>query len=77
VTTAADWGPVLMAAPPAPELHHLTCCDDDTAMCGADVTGQEWCEEDREPRCEPCYRVNEQRLPCTVPGCPAGKEAPK
>lgn len=53
------------------ELHHTTCCDDDTGMCGEDLKGQRWCDP-KTCTCIPCplcALVIKDGLPCTVPGC--------
>lgn len=50
---------------------HLFCCDDDVAMCGADVSGEtEVTGTPEEDCCEVC--VNKQRLdlPCPDLECP-------
>jgi hypothetical protein len=46
---------------------HIVCCDDNVAMCGADVTGTPWVESDDV--CPLCELVEDEDLPCPVPGC--------
>lgn len=57
-------------------MHHLTCCDDDTAMCGKDVAAVPFCDEGHEdPPCPVCAYVKESGLPCPVSGCTWGAGA--
>lgn len=56
---------------------HLTCCqDDDLALCGADVTGEPWADEDdsADDDCTVCEYLDahddDVDEPCTTP-CPA------
>jgi hypothetical protein len=57
-----------------PEVDHLTCCDDDIAMCGEDLSGAEWCESPGDrPVCPLCALVAEDGLPCPVKGCEGWK----
>lgn len=53
------------------DLHHLVCCDDNTAMCGADVTNEPWLNGPApgEVMCPECANIDEHDWPCTVPGC--------
>jgi hypothetical protein len=50
---------------------HLFCCDEDIAMCGADLTDQDVQERDDDtPVCPMCALVEDEGLPCPVPECP-------
>lgn len=53
------------------DLGHLVCCDYDLAMCGLYVPSPEypWCD-DEEPTCPLCCYIEDEGLPCPVPGCP-------
>lgn len=51
------------------ELHHLTCCDDDIAICGADVSGQEWSNGDGAAPCLDCARAHANGEPCQRFSC--------
>lgn len=58
-TTAQDTGDNL--------THSVCACDDDLALCGADVSGQPWADDDEEVDCvvcqdlmgEPCARCGQ------------------
>jgi hypothetical protein len=61
------------AAPPGAGADpiHLFCCDEDIAMCGAGLKGEEKQERDDDtPVCPLCALVEDEGLPCPVPGCP-------
>lgn len=47
---------------------HLTCCNDDIAMCGVNVSGDEW-DHDGKFLCPTCAYMDNENLPCPVPGC--------
>lgn len=65
----------LLVSGGSPDLQHITCCDDDLAMCGQDVTGHVWAsDEEAERFCPMCFLVEEEGLPCPAPGCPAGEQ---
>lgn len=49
------------------DVLHLTCCDDDVAMCGEDVSKHEWADDG--PPCPLCKLVQDEGLPCPVTGC--------
>lgn len=53
------------------DLHHIVCCDQDTAMCGLDVSDHPW-EPTAPNPCLWCAHIDEARLPCTVAGCTEG-----
>lgn len=45
------------------DLVHVACdCDPDTALCGTDVTGQGWDDDDVETTCVVCRDLEYQ--PC-------------
>lgn len=51
------------------ELAHLVCCcDDDTAMCGLDVTDEPWCVAD-DQECVVCRDLWPDDTPCPRCGC--------
>jgi hypothetical protein len=56
-------------APPAPAgVDHIYCCDEDVAMCGADLSdvpeGNEF-----PTMCPTCVDAQVRRVACPVPGC--------
>jgi hypothetical protein len=51
---------------------HYICCDPDVAMCGISVAGQEWVDGQPDRTCRLCLYVDDEGLPCPVPGCPGG-----
>lgn len=52
---------------------HITCCDNDIALCGEPVATHEWVADwDPGEDCAMCIYVIDQHLPCTVPGCTGG-----
>lgn len=57
-----------------PDAHHIVCCDETTALCGQDVSGEPRDESaEAESRlCPLCAWAEDEDLPCTVPGCPNG-----
>ena len=49
---------------------HLTCCDDNLAMCGLDVTDHEQISDDENvTECPYCAAVRDAHRPCPVTGC--------
>ncbi len=50
------------------DIDHLYCCDENVAMCGADLTdtpdGPEFDEV-----CRLCLLAEQSGMPCPVPGC--------
>lgn len=49
---------------------HVTCCDEDIAMCGLDVTDHAVIETDDDSKdCRVCRVAADNDLPCPVPGC--------
>ncbi len=48
---------------------HIWCCDKDTALCGADLSGTDDCDGEDCDICPPCAAADEDDLPCPVPGC--------
>lgn len=61
----ADVGPV----------DHYYCCDEDVALCGADLSGVPEGPE-YDVICPMCADALEANVPCPVPGCPAIQERP-
>ena len=54
---------------------HLFCCDEDIAMCGANLKEEDEQERDDDtPVCPMCALVEDEGLPCPVPGCPGDDE---
>jgi hypothetical protein len=52
---------------------HITCCDDSTALCGADVRGQMripvfLSEDSSAAPCSACLELEDAGQPCN-PGC--------
>ncbi|QIJ62582.1 hypothetical protein [Streptomyces sp. JB150] len=61
--TALAADPVASAPNTGEELTHAVCfCDDDVALCGANVAGTEWATEDEEVDCVVCQDL--LLLPC-------------
>lgn len=50
------------------DRNHYFCCDEDVAMCGVDLSGVPFTDD--EVDCRPCRYVFLEGLPCPVPGCP-------
>lgn len=58
-----------------PGLHHYTCCDDDLALCGTDLSGCDWVEagnESDEDLCIVCLELAKAGAACHAPNCPGG-----
>ncbi len=51
---------------------HLWCCDPDVALCGADISGEEECDDPGHVICVLCTLAADAGMPCPVPGCPEG-----
>jgi hypothetical protein len=52
------------------DLCHLTCYDDNIAMCGLDVTGHDWIGDNVDlPPCLLCDYIDRENLPCPIAGC--------
>lgn len=51
-------------------VKHLSCCDEDVALCGLDISDYEFNDDDDVPICPLCAYVDDEGLPCPVPGCP-------
>lgn len=49
------------------EMSHIVCCDDDTAICGIDVSDAVWRPDEEDADCVVCIELEE--LPC--PNCDA------
>jgi len=60
-TLTLDTAPVLSASVPSDDcLDHVTCCgDDNLALCGTDVTADEWIPEDSPTTCVVCASLEE------------------
>jgi hypothetical protein len=61
----------------ATELFHLWCCDKDEALCGLDISNLPETDGIVEPKCETCYRLDDEDADCrkcvndsAVPVCP-------
>lgn len=76
VSTLLEASPVTTAAGADDDLTHVTCCDDDTAMCGFNVANQRWADDDEETTCPLCAWADEMDLACTIPGCPNSVPVP-
>ncbi|WP_432112827.1 hypothetical protein [Streptomyces sp. S1] len=64
--------PAPTATPPAAldtDITHIVCCDDDTALCGLDVSGFRWHQGG-----EDCVVCLDLRGPCG-PNCPFEEES--
>lgn len=51
---------------------HYTCCDENTAMCGAQLLGIDLADDDPTPDCQLCVYAWENGVPCPATNCPAG-----
>ena len=51
------------------DVDHYYCCDDDIALCGADLTGMEYMDRGPDWDCPLCVLVLDADEPCGVPGC--------
>jgi hypothetical protein len=49
------------------DLRHVVCCDDDVALCGLDVSGDDWSGEG--PVCVPCEIEWKTGPPCPAADC--------
>lgn len=62
--------------PGDPDTFHLVCCSTEIAMCGEDVSGDNWTDGEGETPCPLCAWVEDANLPCPVPGCPYQPNVP-
>lgn len=51
------------------ELNHIVCCDDDTALCGLDVSGDRWVRGGKIPVCPLCKLAWDEGPPCPPADC--------
>ncbi|MEU9208505.1 hypothetical protein AB0D27_11260 [Streptomyces sp. NPDC048415] len=58
--------PTVTAPDSGDALTHVVCCNDDVALCGTDVAGQEWVDDDEDPTCVVCRELAD--APCPVCG---------
>lgn len=67
MTTATLPAPTVADGQPD-QVDHIYCCDEDIALCGADLTavplGPEF-----DLMCAMCVLAQDARRPCSVPGC--------
>lgn len=70
MSTVLEDAPVTTGGAYDDDLTHVTCYDDDTAMCGFSVAGQRWVDDSEETTCPICAWLDEEDLACTIPGCP-------
>lgn len=56
-----------------PDNAHISCCDDDLSLCGADLPGWVWCDDDwpDEDICEVCVRLDRTGRGCGARFCRA------
>jgi hypothetical protein len=74
VSVAIDDRPVTTSAgQDDDDFDHIICCDDNVAMCGRDVTLDEWSENEENPECPLCTYLWDSGLPCPVAGCKGGQ----
>jgi hypothetical protein len=66
--------PVAPAVSGDDDLTHLTCCQPEVAICGADLTDGEDVPAlaDDEPMCRLCIYADENDVPCPTVSCPVG-----
>jgi len=55
----------VQTAAAAADLLHTVCCDENLALCGADVTDQPW--TDTGQTCTTCDRLEAARTECACP----------
>lgn len=48
---------------------HVVCCNDDVALCGADVANRPVLPDDTDVTCRICEIAYEEDLPCGNPEC--------
>ena len=68
--TLADARPAAEVAGAVPDLFHRVCCDDDHALCGADVSGCPWGPLTGEQFCVVCDELDKAIESCGAPTCP-------
>jgi hypothetical protein len=69
MTTKAEAKPVPTDGSKTPdELFHITCCNDDIALCGLDVMSYSEVSGKGEPNCVVCEDLNKDDIPCS-PTC--------
>lgn len=67
--------PTPATTPSDDRVPHLVCCHDDIAMCGTDVSGENWVdEEDPADNCKLCAYIDDEGLPCPLPDCTGGDQ---
>lgn len=71
MTAAVLEQPALTSTGPRDDFHHWWCCDDNVALCGADLTNVPVTEQE-EPICPACEVVRRTKTPCPVAGCGYG-----
>jgi len=54
-----------------PDELHIICCDEDTGLCGAEVTGDVVHPDSGIPVCRRCLYLRAELVPCTHPQCGA------
>lgn len=56
--TETTTAPVPVGQEQEDDVAHVTCCeDDDAALCGKDVTDEEWTDDEKVPDCKVCERI--------------------
>lgn len=70
MTTATLERPEVVLVESDEDAEHIVCCDEDTSLCGLDVSGDELAGDydDEDGVCELCVRVAGE--PCGDPRCP-------
>lgn len=51
------------------DVIHTPCCDEDVAICGEDLTGEPWVEDDEGIPCPLCETALADDALCPVRGC--------
>lgn len=51
------------------DITHTTCCDDNVAICGEDVSAAEWVEGRGDKPCPMCELAIAERWLCPAFGC--------
>jgi hypothetical protein len=51
-------------------ISHIVCCDENTALCGLDVTDYPWIDLPEQYDCPLCVLAAETDTCCPCPTCP-------
>jgi hypothetical protein len=51
-------------------ISHIVCCDENTALCGLDVTHYPWLDVPERYDCPLCVLIDDTETFCASPNCP-------